>query len=110
VRPRNERSRPRAEGDPDDNHTDNVILAEPCDTAREIYARRRWERHWSRAPIDGWRIALATAAVDNVDRRVPGPLSISFAQARALAAIHGVFCACHPVPAPPSIRQSRGAA
>ena len=76
----------------------------------EIDNRRRWERHWSRIPVDGWRIALATAAVDNIDRRVPGPLSISFPEARAMAAIHGVSCACHPAPARPSIRQSRGAA
>ena len=89
------RSRPPAEGDPD-NHTDETILTQGCDTAREIYARRRWERHWSRIPTDGYVIASATAEVDNIDRRVPGPLSISFQEARAfVASRYGLTCSCH---------------
>lgn len=110
MRPRNERSRPRAEGDPD-KHTDNAIISEGCDTAREMYSRRRWERHWRRVSADGWRIALATAAVDNIDRVVPSPFNISFAEARALARVHGSRCDCHPAPlADPPARQRRGAA
>ena len=111
MRPRNERSRPRAEGDPE-KHTDNAIISEGCDTAREMYSRRRWERHWRRQlEFDLYEIALATAEVDNLDRRVPSPFDISFAEARALAAVHGVSCACHPAPEPPPAQhQSRGAA
>ncbi len=85
-----------------------VMIPEPTD---KIDDRRRWESYWRRQlEFDLYEIALATAEVDNIDRRVPGPLSISFAQARALAAIHGVSCACHPAPVRPPIQRQRGAA
>jgi hypothetical protein len=94
--PESERSRPLPEGGPD-NHTDDAILTQGCDTAREIRARRRWESYWRRAmPASGYGIALATAEVDNIDRRLPGPLSISFQEARAfVASRHGLTCSCH---------------
>ena len=85
-----------------------VMIPEPTD---KIDDRRRWERYWNRIPVDGWRIALASAAVDNLDRRVPSPFDISFAEARALARVHGSRCDCHPAPIhPPAQQQSRGAA
>ena len=77
----------------------------------EANQRRSWESYWRRQlEFDLYEIALATAEVDNIDRRVPSPFSISFAQARAMAAIHGSFCDCHPAPVYPPIRQQRGAA
>ena len=87
-----------------------VIIAEPTD---KIDDRRRWEFYWRRTmKADGYKIASATAEVDNIDRRVPSPFDISFAQARAMAAIHGTHCDCHPAPpaAPLASQRSRGAA
>ena len=47
---------------------------------------------------------------DKIDRVVPSPFNISFAEARALARVHGSRCDCHPTPVNPAQQQSRGAA
>ena len=55
--------------------------------------------------------AMIAEPTDKIDRTVvPSPFNISFADARALARVHGSRCDCHPTLRPPAQHQSRGAA
>ena len=58
----------------------------------------RWHRYWKREyPTSDYDVADAVAQVDRLEREAKGlgPLSISYAEARAVAALHGVRCHCH---------------
>jgi len=59
-------------------------------------SERRWESYWRReCPTTDYDVADAVAQVDRLEREGLGPLSISFKEARAYAALHGARCACH---------------
>jgi len=57
---------------------------------------RRWHRYWRREyPTSDHAVADAVAQIDRLEREAKGPLSISFKEARAVGAMHGVRCECH---------------
>jgi len=59
-------------------------------------SERRWHRYWRREyPTTDYAVADAVAQVDRLEREGLGPLSISYAEARAVAAVHGCRCHCH---------------